>query len=89
MRTYLSPGRGPKVGVRDFQRVAWFREGPQTWVDVPRGNHRLLGRVATDYSGVVASEKPQLGGPHSGAPQSAACCTRVYVSVRPNSGMPR
>ncbi len=45
---------GPGVGVLDFRRVAWFdfREGPQTWVDVPEGDHRLLVRVATDYSGV-------------------------------------
>ncbi len=45
---------GPGVGVLDFRRVAWFdfREGPQTWVEVPEGDHQLLVRVATDYSGV-------------------------------------
>ena len=45
---------GPGVGVLDFRRVAWFdfREGPQTWIEVPQGDHELLVRVETDYSGV-------------------------------------
>ncbi len=45
---------GPGVGVFDFRRVAWFdfREGPQLQVEVPEGDHELLLRVETDYSGV-------------------------------------